>query len=43
MPLPQRFLNCPLESNLIPLTKELHRRLSRDMGIVGQTPWGGRA
>lgn len=43
MPLPQRFLNYPLESDLIPLTKELHRRLARDMGIVGQTPWGGRA
>lgn len=37
------FLNYPLESDLIPLTKELHRRLARDMGIVGQTPWGGRA
>ena len=32
MPLPQRFLNYPLESDLIPLTKELHRRLARDMG-----------
>lgn len=43
MPLPQRFSELSAGKRSDSVDEGTASRLARDMGIVGQTPWGGRA